>query len=107
VSTLEFRRNRLRERRKQAIADGKCRTCFKADPAPGRVNCKECLQRHAEASARHYRTHAKGKKPRRPGDEWCFECIAFGFHRDGCPASEKQCFSKQVLLQADASPSSL
>lgn len=79
-------------RRASALAAGLCGQCCKRPRDGKRYRCIECGNGHASKQRSFVENAtARGTERRAATDQdWCIECQACGFHRDGCPVGEVQ-----------------
>ncbi len=86
-----------REWRRRKSDAGRCSLCGARPARPSLKTCQVCANRQAAIDARRpkaigridNRTHAGRMETSSAVAGWCDECIAFGFHRDGCIADRR------------------
>jgi hypothetical protein len=76
-----------RARRNAARERGDCLTCCRVQAVTGTTRCHACAVRHrGQQNAYTAKLRAStGKSARIDQPPWCTECLAAGFHREGCP----------------------
>ncbi len=98
LSTCAECRRIVAERRDGSVIKGICNRCHVnlawIKPSGVRAKaCRACLDQHAK-TARASHTRKQGEPENRATivdvEDWCEDCQAAGFHRDGCPVTRQR-----------------